>query len=106
MSYDQQEEQKYGLEGIEQSQGYSPMPMATPDPDPEPALTDEQLAHFNRPAPPPPIERAYHDVRTHERRPDNEVLPSPERAAADLSEIREEERREVERQKRSTEPGA
>jgi hypothetical protein len=91
-----QDEQKYGLEGIEQSQGYSPMPMANPDP--EPALSDEQVAHFNRPAPPPPVERAYNDVQTGEPTPDNQTVEI-ERASRDISEIRAAERAALEQQR-------
>jgi hypothetical protein len=93
---DEQDEQKYGLEGIEQSQGYSPMPMANPDP--EPALSDEQVAHFNRPAPPPPVERSYNDVNTGEPTPDNQTVEL-ERASRDISEIRAAERAALEQQR-------
>jgi hypothetical protein len=91
------DEQKYGLGGIEQAQGYEPMQMANPDPPAEPAMTEAELAHFNRPPPPEPILRDYHDVQTGEPTPDNQVLPSPERAAADLTEARAAERLEVQR---------
>jgi hypothetical protein len=95
---DQQDEQKFGLEGIEQSQGYSPMPMANPDPDPEPALTDEQLAHWNRPQQPPPVERSYNDVGSGEPTPDNQTVEI-ERASRDISEIRAAERAALEQQR-------
>jgi hypothetical protein len=77
------EEQKYGLEGIEQAQGYEPMQMANPDPPAEPAIDpDSTLAkHFSRPAPPEPIERMYNDVATGNPRPDNEVVEMAPRVA-------------------------
>jgi hypothetical protein len=88
-----------GRAGNEAAQGYEPMPMAVPEPDPEPAidLDSALVKHLQRPAPPEPTIRQYNDVETGEPRPDNETLPSPERAAADLSAAREAERREVER---------
>jgi hypothetical protein len=103
------EELLTGRAGEEARQGWTPMPMAQPESDEPSPLTPEEFAtddsdagrHLGRDRAidfPPPIERAYHDVQTGERRPDNEILPSPEKAAADLSEIRAAERLEAERQ--------
>ena len=93
---EQVDEQKYGLEGIEQAAGYRPMQLANPDPPAEPGLTDEQLAHFNRPPPPEPIERSYNDVTSGERRPDNEIVEL-DRAARDISAARAAERLEIQK---------
>jgi hypothetical protein len=96
------EEQKYGLEGIEQAQGYEPMPMAQPDPEPEPAIdSDSALAkHLQRPAPPEPTTREYTDAATGTHRPDNEVVEM-DRAAEDLANIRRQENLELEKQHNS-----
>ena len=96
------EEQKYGLEGIEQAQGYDPMPMANPDPEPEPAIdSDSALAkHLQRPAPPEPTTREYTDAATGTHRPDNEVVEM-DRAAEDLANIRRQENLELEKQHNS-----
>ena len=96
------EEQKYGLEGIEQAQGYEPMPMAQPDPEPEPAIDpDSALAkHLQRPAPPEPTTREYTDAATGTHRPDNEVVEM-DRAAEDLANIRRQENLELEKQHNS-----
>jgi hypothetical protein len=98
MSDEQQGEQKYGLEGIEQSQGYSPLVHAVPDEPAEPAIDTDSASyrHLTRPAPPPPVERSYNDVNTGEPTPDNQTVEL-ERSSRDLTAIREEERREVER---------
>jgi hypothetical protein len=97
-----QDEQKYGLEGIEQAQGYEPMQMAVPDPDPEPAFdTDSALAkHLERPAPPEPVERTYSDVQTGEATPDNQTVEL-KRAATDIASAREQERLEVQKEANS-----
>ena len=93
MSDEQQlDDSDFGRPGIEKASGYAPMEMAVPDPDPEPALTDRDLAHFTRPPPPEPEVREYTDQQTGEKPPDNEVV-EPERAADDLRNIRDAERR-------------
>jgi hypothetical protein len=95
---DQQDEQKYGLEGIEQSQGYTPLVHAVPDEPAEPAIDpDSTLArHLQRPELPPPVHRDYFDVQTGEATPDNRTL-KVERAASDIASAREQERLEVQR---------
>jgi hypothetical protein len=89
----------FGRPGIEKAAGYTPMQMANPDPPAEPAIDpDSELAkHFNRPPPPEPIHRDYHDVQTGEATPENQTLEL-ERAARDISEARAAEKLELQSQ--------
>jgi hypothetical protein len=88
----------FGRPGLEKAAGYTPLQHAVPDERKEPALTDEQLAHWNRPQQPPPVERSYNDVNTGEPTPDNQTVEL-ERASRDISEIRAAERAALEQQR-------
>jgi hypothetical protein len=89
-------EQKFGLEGIEQSQGYEPMPIAHPAPSTddlptESKMTESELAHAKRPNFPEPEVREYRDVNTGEKIPANQTVTA-EQASADIARAREQER--------------
>jgi hypothetical protein len=93
-----QDEQKYGLEGVEASQGYSPMPLADAPPQEDLAI-DATVENFvsTRDDPAPIVERAFFDVQTGEPRPSNETV-SAEDAARNVANVREAERQAVEKQ--------
>jgi hypothetical protein len=97
---EQAEEQKYGLEGIEQSQGYTPLVHAVPDEPAEPAIDTDSASyrHLTRPPEPPPVHRDYFDVQSGEATPSNQTL-EVDRASRDLSEIRTAERAALEQQR-------
>jgi hypothetical protein len=80
-----------GREGVEASQGWSPMVSADPVDAPDPGMTEAELAHFKRPEPPAPVEREYYNNATNEPTPENQSV-TPEQAARDLGNIREQER--------------
>jgi hypothetical protein len=85
-------EQKFGLAGNEQAAGYESMPVASPVDTPEPeTMTDHELSHFNRPAPPEPEVREYRNTQTGEEIPANQTV-SAEQAAHDVGLAREQER--------------
>jgi hypothetical protein len=91
-------DQKFGLAGNEQAQGYEPLSVANPVDTPEPeTMTEHELSHFNRPEPPAPIEREYQDVNTGEEIPANKTV-SAEQAASDIQRVRDAERQAREAQ--------
>jgi hypothetical protein len=90
------EEQKFGLEGIEQSQGYEPMEIAHPveNPDDIPSadetMTREQLDYAKRPVEADwghAVEREYYNNQTGEPTPENQTV-SKEQASHDLTAAR------------------
>jgi hypothetical protein len=88
---------KFGLEGIEQSQGYEPMPIAHPVDVPEPDhMSEHELAHAKRPATddwgPEPIGRTYRDHGGTGEELDRKYTVSAEQAAHDVGLAREQER--------------
>jgi hypothetical protein len=91
-----------GREGIEASQGNSPMPSATPAETGGDAPLDEHLVeHFNRPAEADfgqLEERAYFDADGSGRRRDETETVEADRAAEDLTAIRKAERDARERE--------
>jgi hypothetical protein len=93
-----QDEQKYGLEGNEASQGFTPMPLADSPPQEDLAL-DASVENFvaSRDDPAPIVEREFRDVQSGEKRPENETLRA-EDAARNLSNVREAERRALDEQ--------
>jgi hypothetical protein len=108
--YHMDDEQKYGLEGVEQSQGYEPLPVAHPVPSSSDDLptdlpadssnwlqTDDERRHHLRPAPPEPEVREYRNVQTGESIPENQTV-SAEQAAHDVGLAREQERAAREQQ--------
>jgi hypothetical protein len=86
------EEQKYGLEGIEASQGFTPMPLADAPPQEDLAL-DASVENFvsTRDDPAPIVEREFRDVQTGEKRPETETVRA-EDAARNLANVRKAER--------------
>ena len=92
------ENQKFGLAGNEQAQGYEPMPMALPV-EPTTALdvtedmgTDHPTyKHLTRPDGGEPVDRSYKDVRSGEEI-DPKFSVSQAQAASDLARVRAEER--------------
>jgi hypothetical protein len=92
-----QDEQKYGLEGIEASQNYVPMPLADAPPQEDLAL-DATVENFiaSREDPAPIVEREFRDVQTGEPRPCNETLSAGD-AARNVANVREQERLELDR---------
>jgi hypothetical protein len=98
------EDQKFGLAGNEQAQGYEPMPMALPV-EPTTALdvaeemgTDHSAyQHLTRPDEGEPVDRSYKDVRSGEEI-DPKFSVSQEQAASDLARARSEERAAREQQ--------
>jgi hypothetical protein len=87
----EQTEQKFGLEGIEQSQGYQPMGLADAPPA-EAADADQALTNLveSRPDPAPVVERQFIDVQSGEPMPANQTL-SAEDAARNLARTRQAE---------------
>jgi hypothetical protein len=96
------EDQKFGLAGNEQAQGYESMPVAHPAPStddlPTAAAdssnwlqTEDERRHHLRPAPPEPEVREYRNVQTGESIPENQTV-SAEQAAHDVGLARESER--------------
>jgi hypothetical protein len=85
-------EQKFGLEGVEQSQGWTPMVSADPVPKEDPGidLNDPSIKHLSRPEPAEPETREYFGADG-EPTPENQSV-TPEQAARDLGNIREQER--------------
>jgi chromosome segregation ATPase len=98
------ENQKFGLAGNEQAQGYEPMPMALPV-EPTTALdvtedmgTDHPTyKHLTRPDEGEPVDRSYKDVRSGEEI-DPKFSVSQAQAASDLARVRAEERQAREAQ--------
>ena len=71
-----------------------------PDEPAEPAIDSDSalVRHLERPAPPPPVERAYHDVQSGEPTDDHSTVEL-NRAAKDISEVRAAEALEVDKQR-------
>jgi len=90
------DDQKFGLEGVEQSQGYESMPVASPVDMPEPEMTEGELQHFKRPEPPAPIEREYRDHGGTGEEIDKKYTVSAEQAAHDIGNARKAERQALE----------
>jgi hypothetical protein len=93
-----QDEQKYGLEGNEASQGFTPMPLADSPPQEDLAL-DASVENFvaSRDDPAPIVGREFRDVQSGEKWPEYETLRA-EDAARNLSNVREAERRALDEQ--------
>ena len=91
------EEQKFGLDSVEESQGFQKMPMALPV-EPTTALDvaedlgtdDPAYKHLTRTDESEPIDRSYKDVRSGEEI-DRKYSVSQEQAASDLARARSEE---------------
>jgi hypothetical protein len=96
---DDSEELLTGREGNEAAQGWSPMVSADPVPsgdelpnvDP---ITEDDLSHLKRPAPPEPVERAYYNIETGEEVPEHQSVTA-EQAGHDLKTIREQEAKQI-----------
>jgi hypothetical protein len=88
-------DQKFGLAGNEQAQGYEPMPVAHPvasspdDISTDSTMTESELAHFKRPEPEPPVDRSYRDGSGNEM--DDKYSVDQNQAASDLTRVRAEE---------------
>lgn len=98
MSEEQLDNSDFGRSGIEKAQGFEPMVVANPVDRDEPALTPDELAftdsdaarHLSRDSARDfgeLTERAYLDVQSGERQPENRVV-SAEQAASDLASAR------------------
>jgi hypothetical protein len=94
----EQQEQLYGREGIEASQGFTPMPLADAPPQEDLAL-DASVENFvaTRDDPAPIVEREFRDVQSGQPRPSSETL-SAEDAARNVANVRDAERRAAEEQ--------
>jgi hypothetical protein len=92
------EELLTGREGIEASQGYTPMPEPTPSETADEPLRDDLVRHIDRPNQPEPVERVYQDADGSGRRRDEHETVPVQRASDDLAAIREQEKAELEKQ--------
>jgi hypothetical protein len=107
---EEQTEQKYGKEGVEQSQGYQNMlpadPVNKPDTLTPQDLADDDSAAQRRLSRPPEadfgelVDRPYQDVQSGRPTPENKVV-SVEQAAHDLTSVRAAEKLELEKQHNS-----
>jgi hypothetical protein len=97
-----QSPQLFGLEGIEQSQGFVDMPLADAPVEDSAADFEKAVNEFteNRPDPAPIVERQYIDVETRQPRPNNEVVDIHD-AAKHLTAARNQEAEALEQQRRA-----
>jgi hypothetical protein len=92
----QLDDSDFGIRGIEKSQNWTQMVPADPVDVPDPGLTEEELTHLKRPAPPEPETREYYGADG-KPTPENQSVTA-EQASHDLAAIRAAERAERERQ--------
>ena len=87
------DDMKYGLDSVEEAQGFERMPLASPVDVPEPDhMSEHELSHLRRPEPPAPEVREYRSHGGAGDEIDSKFSVSAEQAAHDLGLARDSER--------------